>query len=101
MKPKPFSELNHFTVPCAMRILLACWARTLRGPAGPEDPHRHLTDVDPRHQLVPAGVQDTTTETERPVPRTLLTPLPPPSADPGSVPQVPPEGGGFRSPQSG
>jgi hypothetical protein len=32
MKPKPFSELNHFTVPVAMSYLLrgSSWACTVR-----------------------------------------------------------------------
>src|SRR5215203_2114716 len=32
MKPKPFSPLNHLTVPCAMKHLLASRSRTARLP---------------------------------------------------------------------
>jgi hypothetical protein len=74
MKPKPFSPLNHLTVPCVISLLLAGGAsRRVRGPAdpgaeldrGPGDP------VMLWRLLVPADVHDTDTETERPQFRSL------------------------------
>src|SRR3954452_3215566 len=53
MKPKPFSPLNHFTVPCVIFLLLAGGGtRTVRGPADPD-----------------TVCDDTNTETERPRPQ--------------------------------
>ena len=71
MKPKPFSPLNHFTVPCVISLLLAggdpavCGAPADPGAKpdrGPDDP------VMLWRLLVPADVHDTDTETERPQP---------------------------------
>src|SRR5918994_2807250 len=69
MKPKPFSPLNHFTVPCAMyeSSLQVLDLRTVRGPADLTAPgERRPSDAVSRPPTVPAGVQDTNTETERP-----------------------------------
>src|ERR687891_85231 len=65
MKPKPFSPLNHLTVPCAMYCCSSqVGLRTVLRPAGHDGGPGALVTPDPNHRLVPAGVQNTSTETD-------------------------------------
>src|SRR5918999_288652 len=65
MKPKPFSPLNHLTVPCAMYCCSSqVDLRTVLRPAGHDGGPGALVTPDPNHRLVPAGVQNTSTETD-------------------------------------
>src|ERR1700709_2032418 len=68
MSPKPFTPLNHFTVPRAMYKLLAGGSPHHAGPGRRSDDRggRRPCDAVPPPSTVPAGVQDTNTETERP-----------------------------------
>src|SRR3954452_10460166 len=64
MKPKPFSPLNHFTVPCAMyeSSLQVLDLRTVRGPADLTAPgERRPFDAVSRPPTVPAGACKTRT----------------------------------------
>ena len=44
MNPYPFSELNHFTVPCAIRLFPLSWA----GMDRPLGPRATMAGVSPR-----------------------------------------------------
>src|ERR671922_2803261 len=71
MKPKPFSPLNHLTVPCAMN----CSSQVRWSPhgAGTGRPRWGAdVTVTPKliHRLVPAGVHNTSTETDDLTPTT-------------------------------